>query len=131
MPPLRAVARPLLLAALAVMLTACGTATGRRATGRSDLLTRTEIAAQHWSDAFSLVEALRPRWLSMRGPDSIQGEEVPVQVYLDGSRLGGAALLRTIPVQDIQRMEFLSGVEASSRYGVGHTNGAILVYTRT
>lgn len=123
--------RPLLLAALALTLAACGAAPGRRTGGRSDLLTRAEIAAQHWSDAYSLVEALRPRWLSMRGPDSIQGEEIPVQVYIDGSRLGGASLLRTIPVQDIQRMEFLSGVEASSRYGVGHTNGAILVYTRT
>jgi hypothetical protein len=82
-----------------------------------------------YSDAFSVVQALRPRWLWTRGSTSINQPEA-VKIYLDGSLMGGPDYLRQIPVRSISSMRFLNGLEATNRWGLDHGLGAILVSTR-
>jgi hypothetical protein len=82
-----------------------------------------------YGDAFSVVQALRPRWLWTRGSTSINQEE-SVKVYLDGSLMGGPEYLRQIPVRSISSIRFMDGLEATNRWGLDHGLGAILVSTR-
>jgi hypothetical protein len=52
-------------------------------------------------------------------------------VYLDDARLGGVEQLRWIPATTVREMRFLSAIEATTRYGVGHSGGAVVVMSRT
>lgn len=119
----------LLIAAFA-LVTACASApAGEGATARSgdpDLLTRAEIDRGQWTDAYTLVQSLRPRWLRPRGPDSFENPGA-VQVYVDGTRLGGVSLLRTLPTTAMQRLEWIDPVEAAGRWGLDHAHGVISI----
>ena len=95
-----------------------------------DQLTRDEMQRGQYASAYELVESLRPRWLRSRGPESILGENVEVQVYLNDQRLGGVSTLRTINLADVMFMQFIDPVSAGGRWGPDHHNGAILISTR-
>jgi hypothetical protein len=124
----------LLVVVLAFALPACATST----TGGTDQprrepnrLTTVEIRGAHYRNAFELVQALRPAWITTRGQisvlDPLAGEVV---VYLDGIRAGGAAFLRQISLTSVDSMEYMGATAASARYGINHAGGAILVSTR-
>lgn len=118
------------LAATLLCATACA-AGPSRSEGRQDqrLLTVEEMQASGYSDAFSVVQALRPQWLWTRGTTSINQAE-GVKVYLDGSLMGGPDQLRQIPVRSISSIRHMDGLEATNRWGLDHGLGAILVSTR-
>ncbi|NIR78832.1 MAG: hypothetical protein GWO00_10760 [Gemmatimonadetes bacterium] len=113
---------------LLLAMTACAS-TGERSRRDRDRITLEEIEAADQTTAFDIIRVLRPRWLQTRGPSSIYSED-PIMVYVDGNRLGGPETLSTIPKISIQEMRHLSPVDAQARYGLNHTNGAILVTTR-
>lgn len=70
--------------------------------------------------AFQAVERLRPRWLNPR-----QGAP---QLYVDGSRrAGGVQDLRSMRVDEVLQMEYMSGSDATTQFGTGHAGGAIMV----
>lgn len=117
----------LLLAALSV--SACASADSRGVSGRTDMLMRWEIAESIQSNAFDLVRQMRPTWLRVRGPNSINSNQT-VTIYLDGVRMGGVESLYSIPVMTVEQMRFLSPPEAQSRFGLNNTAGAIAVTTR-
>ncbi|HEU4455311.1 MAG TPA: hypothetical protein VFR81_19760 [Longimicrobium sp.] len=77
-----------------------------------------------YGDAYSLISALRPHWLSVRPPAP------GVRVYRDGSSVGGADELRFVDLASVLRIEWLSGMDATARFGMNHGGGAILVFTR-
>lgn len=104
-----------------------GTRTGRRA---ADSISREELDGGQWTNAYEMISALRPRWLSSRGPDTILGENVEVQVMLDDLRLGGPATLRGLRVGDIASVRFISPTDAAARWGADYHNGVIYVVTR-
>jgi hypothetical protein len=94
-------------------------------------ITFEEVRMGPQSSAYVLVLALRPQWLRTRGPTSLGGTtESPVQVYLDGVRLGGVNVLRRISVPTVDSFQFMDPIEASSRWGFGHDNGAIMIISR-
>jgi hypothetical protein len=72
-------------------------------------------------DALQAVQRLRTRWLQTRA-----GLEAPV-LYVDGTRRGSADELRFLRADEIERMEYMSPSDATTRFGTGHTGGAILV----
>ena len=114
-----------------VVMAACSSGSGRSSTGRSmNVLTLEEITASNYSDAFALVQALRPQWLRVRGSGSISRGEGVVQVYLDGSHMGDANYLRQISTMSIGRIQYLDGLEATQRWGLDHGNGAIAISSR-
>ena len=121
-----------LMIALAVASLACAQATQTTGTGTSRrTLLGDQIRAASVSTAYDAVARLRPEWLRRRGPISVRRPEAgEVLVYLDDMRYGETRMLHSIPAESVLQMEFLSGSEATTRYGTGHGGGVILVRTR-
>lgn len=90
-----------------------------------------EDIAASVQDAHAVVDRLRPQWLRSRGSMSIRNPEpvFPV-VYVDGQRYGDLDSLRTLGVQSLNSLQFISAAAATTRYGTGHAGGAILIVTR-
>lgn len=80
------------------------------------------------SNLHELVQRLRPGWLRGRGPDSFRQVTV-VKVYYDNTLLGGPDTLRNIRVDGVVSLRFFDASEATQRWGIGNTQGAILVST--
>jgi hypothetical protein len=51
-------------------------------------------------------------------------------VYVDGVQFGHVRELRSIPADEVERIQFMSATDATIRFGLGHLAGAILVFTR-
>jgi len=56
------------------------------------------------------------------------GAAMPV-LYIDEIRQQGLDELRNIRAAEVAEMRYMTGTEASGRYGSGHENGAILIKT--
>ena len=83
-----------------------------------------ELMAREALDLIDALHQCRPHFLIARG-----GRIGPV-AYLDGVRLIHLDLLRDVRTREVVEVRFLSGLEATTRFGAGHTDGAILVTTR-
>ncbi|MCJ7630014.1 MAG: hypothetical protein MUO50_16685 [Longimicrobiales bacterium] len=119
----------LLVVASALGGCAAGSGTGGGAGQDRRELTAEEMEASGYTDAFSVVQALRPQWLWTRGTSTINQTE-SIKIYMDGNLLGGPDQLRGIPVRSIASIRFLDGLEATNRWGLDHGLGAIVVSTR-
>jgi hypothetical protein len=106
---------------------------------RSNVITAEEIAKSSASNAYDLIKTLRPQWFRARGistgmPDpSGGGVSDPgggIIVYVDGSRVGGVDELENYGAERIEEMRFLNSSDATTKYGTGHTQGAIEVTTK-
>jgi hypothetical protein len=91
---------------------------------RSDRISRDEITARAWTNAYEVVATLRPQWLVDRGRDSF-GSGTVIQVVMNGARLGGVAVLRRLAAADIETVQYYDATAAASRWGVGFGKGAI------
>lgn len=115
-------------------IAACGgranTASTPEPRGRRDLITADEIRRSSASSAYDLVSNLRPQWLTSRGPDSITRPSTEVQVVLDGVRAGGIEVLRSLSPEGMVSLQFVDGLTASTRWGLGFGAGAIVISTR-
>lgn len=111
---------------------ACAAATRSGApTPSRSLLLADELRNAAASDAYDAVYRLRPEWLRRRGQISIRDPNAgDVVVYLDGVRYGGPESLRSIAVETIRQMQHLSGGDATTQFGTGHSGGVIMVRTR-
>jgi hypothetical protein len=119
------------VAVLLVAIGACSSATQRRSAGRdARLITTEEIDVVRFSTALDVVQALRPQWLRLRGRTSFNLSE-SVKVYYDNVLLGTSSQLRNVPARAISWMRFLDGNEATTRWGLDHGHGAIVVSTRS
>lgn len=81
--------------------------------------------------AYDVIEQHRSFWLRRRGRNSIRNPN-PIRVYLDGSgsSYGTVAVLRDIPADDVESIEYYDATEAQTRFGLDNSNGAILVNTK-
>jgi hypothetical protein len=100
----------------------------RAVSRRSDRISREEIRACSWTDAYEVVATLRPNWLSDRGRDSF-GSGTVTQVVMNGVRMGGVAALRRMPAADIEHFQWHDPNSATTRWGVGFGSGAIELST--
>jgi len=130
--------------------------TSSRGSARSRVLTREEIAQSGLVNAMDLLTHLRPEWNQMRGPTTMQLGQVPGSnttaggmhegpvkqfpaLYIDGARVEYsygddftriyATSLRSLAASSIEKIEFLTGPEATLRFGTDSPNGAILITT--
>ncbi len=104
---------------------------GEQRTSRDELL-REEILRDGEADptAYELIQRLRPNWLRARGQVSLGSPEASYAlVYMNDVLFGGLMTLHQIRPSQIQRMEFIRGIDASIRWGTGHTAGAISILT--
>ena len=112
--------------ALALGLTGCSSAGGggsaRPAGASSNRIVRAELESFPQMDASEVVQRLRSGWLRPR-------INIPsAMLYVDGARRGRAnAELPYIRASEIEQLEFMSGSDATTRYGSDHEGGAILV----
>lgn len=116
---------------LVLLLAACastGTGAGERGGNRS-VIGVSEIEQSSATNAYELVQQRRPHWLRLRGKASIN-RSGNVIVYQDGMRFGTIESLESLSVAQIESMRFLSGSEATMRFGTDHDSGAILITTR-
>jgi hypothetical protein len=115
-----------------VVALACAQATQTAGTaGSRRVLLGDEIQAASVATAYQAVARLRPEWLRRRGRTSIRDPGASaVVVYLNDMRQGGASALDAIAAETVLEMEYLSGQEATTRFGTGHGGGVILVRLR-
>ncbi len=107
---------------------------------KSNVITAEEMAKSGADNAYDLIKNLRPSWFTPRGistgrpsSDAVGGISDPgggIMVYVDGIRVGGPDELRNVPAERIQEMRYLSATDATTKYGTGHTQGAIEVTTK-
>jgi hypothetical protein len=115
-----------------VLAASCASASGANQTSTrrdSNLITREQLTARSFANAYDAVQTLNSNWLVLRGPDSITSPS-QIWVYLDENRLGGIETLRTIAVADVTWIRRIDAVAATSRWGLGHGAGVIQVSTR-
>jgi len=118
----------------ALSMTACAAATSSSprsfsASGR-DVITAAEIVASRVTDVYQAVTQLRPEFLRRHGATAVPLIASPmVDVYLDELPLGGAESLRSIPLDRVRLIRYISPVEADLRWGGSHSAGVILVTT--
>jgi hypothetical protein len=115
----------LLAFALTVGIAGCASAGGasRPAGATQDRIVRAELETLGQLDALQAVQRLRSQWLRTRG--GVGGE--PPVLYVDGTRRGSADELRFIRTDEVQSMEYMSSSDATTRFGTGHSGGAIMV----
>lgn len=123
-------ARRALLLGLALAAAACSSgAAARRPRPDPNVITREELGSVQMANVLDLVSTLRPRWLLGRGPDTL-GQPGEIRVYLGTTRLGGGlGALRDMSLTGVTRIEFVDPIAASARWGLDHTQGAIVVST--
>jgi hypothetical protein len=101
-----------------------------------NLITQEEIASSSAANVYDLIQRLRPNFLRTRG--AVHGapttenhlEAVQLVVYMNENRLGNSDQLRQIPLGDIREVRYFSASDATTKWGVGHSAGAIQVVSR-
>jgi hypothetical protein len=92
--------------------------------GGRNVILAAEITAANLEGltASDVVRRLRPHMLQSRA------DAGALVVFISGAEGGGSEILRTISARNVARIEFMSGVEATSRLPVNQrVGGAILV----
>lgn len=142
-PPVVATTRRLIGALLLTSLAACAPsmAGSRAGAGADREINAAEIARLGGATAWQVLEQSGiplsvVSWgpsgasqLSRRGMSSVHLSENPL-VILDGVRTRGVDLLHQIPSREIEHIRVLSGIDASTRYGVNAGGGAILIRSK-
>jgi hypothetical protein len=115
------------LAVMPLILAACASGgTGAAGAPNRSVLTQEELAVSGFDTAYEAIERSRPEWLRSRGTISLMhGTAEYVVVYVDRARFGEMSTLRDVRVTDIREIRYLSGPEATTRYGAGHAGGVI------
>lgn len=108
---------------------ACGAS---RTTARShvdqSVLTQEQLDERHFENLLEAVQTLRANWLNERGPDSFVAPS-HIWVYVDNTRFGGVQALAQLGTRNISLVQKLNGVDATARWGIGHSAGVIAVMT--
>ena len=122
-----------------------------------EYITREQLATQKFSNLYELIESMHNNWLRERIPSpadrttakvdttgkaqytndynpngkSFPGQNGGIQVYLDGTRLGGVDQLKSIRPAELWSARRINGIDAQARFGIGHGAGVIYVLTVT
>lgn len=129
----------ILAAVAATLLIGSGCATGGGTTdpGDPDLLTRSELVEHPSYTAMQMIRQFRPIWLRDRNAsfNALGIEDIAnprgIRVYFDGmDQRRGIDALEYLPVSNVRQMRKLDAADATMRFGIGHSAGAILVTTR-
>ena len=126
------------LATVLLAVTACasGGAPVSAAKQNPNVISLDEIIESSASNAFEVIQRLRPNFLRTRGavhgtPGATNAMEmVDLVVYLNENRLGGTDQLRQISTTDIREIRYFNSSEATTKWGTGHSAGAIQIVSR-
>lgn len=99
------------------------------------IITGAELAETGAQDLHLAIQTLRPNWLRAR-PRAVVGAGTriggasandQIVVYLDQTKHGGIASLQQLSISGVREIRFFESTEATNRFGVGHSAGAIVV----
>lgn len=119
-----------------VFTAACASSGGAKARSSPDMITHAEVSASSATNAYELVNRLRPNWLRAPATGSIGGGVIARQailVYLDRQRLEDLNALKTLSIEGIDSAQW---IEASRVPTIlpdvppGPVAGAIVIRTR-
>lgn len=127
---IRSATRALQAAVLILLVAGCAAGGREGSAADRNIITAAELERFQNASAFEVVQRLRPHFLQRRGPSTYaRPDNFPV-VYVDNQRRGELGELRHIPAGSIERIEFVSAADATTRWGTGHVSGVIAVHTR-
>lgn len=94
-----------------------------------DLIGNWELQELADYNALDAIRRLRPAWLrgGTRPAIAVGQTSTYPRVHLNGVPLQNIDELEEIDARDVREMRFLNGPDASTRYGTGYMNGAILI----
>jgi hypothetical protein len=121
---LRLLAPAFILFAAACASSGMGAGSGQSRSSRN-VITAEELQTIDVPDAYTAIQRLRSTWLRPRS-----GGGSPIAVFVDGVRTGDVDMLRQISAITVRELRFISPSDATTRWGTGYTNGAIMVFTR-
>lgn len=99
-----------------------------------DRITSSEIANSSASNAYELINRVRPNWLKRTAPGSLSGgvRSQVVVVYIDGSKYGDLTSLRSLSISGLKSIQWLDAVRAGTLLpdiGSDPIAGAIVIST--
>lgn len=130
--------RRLIATAMLSLAVGCASAGASPAARQNqNVISSEEITASSATTAYEVIQKLRPNFLRTRG--AVHGapvggtnniEMVDLVVYLNENRLGGSEQLRQISTTDIREIRYYGASEATTKWGTGHSAGAIQIVSR-
>jgi hypothetical protein len=100
-------------------------ATGR---GSPNVLTGDELRETRAANLWDALRQLRPQWLRARASSSlISGQGGEPVVYVHNVLHGPLRTLQQMNIDQVRRVEFIDGRDATTRFGTGHGGGVIMV----
>jgi hypothetical protein len=142
----------LMIAAVVACASSGGTAgsSGPKVKTNPDVISKAEIDAGGYRDAYDVVQRLRPTWFTKSRSSSAQsmgGMQVSggagvqsgstgagLVVYLDNTRMGGPEALKDMPATSIESLQYMDAATATAKLpGLGSSviTGAIVAASRT
>ena len=99
-----------------------------RERGSPNVLTGDELRETQAANLWDALRRLRPQWLRARASSSLIGGDgdEPV-VYVQEIRYGALRTLQQMNIDQVRRVEFIDGRDATTRFGTGHGGGVIMV----
>jgi hypothetical protein len=123
-PRLRRVGLPFLLF--------CGACASSQANPRHrvdmSVLTQDDLVDHQYENVLEAVQTLRSNWLNDRGPDSFASPS-HIWVYVDNTKVGDVQSLAAISTRYVSSIRKVNGIDATARWGIGHSAGVIAVMT--
>lgn len=120
------------LALAAFMVSGCATHPATAPSpARSDTITADQIVKSEATNAYEVIERLKPSFLASRGPTDLTNASPTLpNVYVDDVPYGPMSTLTTIAATDIAMIRLYRAWEATYKFGTGNMGGVIDVYTR-
>ena len=117
---------------VATVLLACAPPATARSGRDANVITKEEIASVQAANLYDAVTRLRPNFLHYRGQSTLRGADTGYpKVYLDRNLLGDINSLKTLTPNGIREIRYYNGAEASSKFGLDNTAGAIEIVSDT
>lgn len=114
------------------LLLLCGACASSHANARHrvdmSVLTQDDLVDHQYENVLEAVQTLRSNWLNERGPDSFASPS-HIWVYIDNTKVGGVQSLAAISTRYIASVRKVNGIDATARWGIGHSAGVIAVMT--
>ena len=92
-----------------------------------NVITSEQIANAQAGTAYEVISRVQPTMLRQRRARAGLADDAAVVVYLNAVRYGSVDALKNIPASSIDEIRYLSPIEATAKYGQGHSGGVILV----
>jgi len=95
-----------------------------------NVITASELAVSRAENTYQAIRRIRPELLRSRESGSLMlfAARHPA-VAVNNTLVGGIEALRSIPVDQVTQLEYLSPWEAGNRYGMTFRDGILLVQT--